>query len=642
MAWDDGLTGEQQRAASHVGQHARLLAGPGTGKTLVLTRRIVYLVRDAGVMPGRIIALTFTRAAIAELKRRVRLELGEDASQVIIFTLHSYALRAVLREAGGRLPQPIRIADDYEERWIIEEDLKRILGLARVTQARDLLAQLSADWEQLTADEPEHERRFPNPAFLGAWREHRTVFGYVLRSELVYQLKHALEEGNVGIAQPPAHVLVDEYQDLNACDLAVIRRLTAAGAELFVAGDDDQSIYGFRYANPEGIRRFDQDYTPSASVSLEECQRCDSRILDVALYIARQDARRIEKRLYSAAGAGYGEVRILNFPNQYQEAECIARICAWLVNQRQIPPNEILILLRNDRNRLFSEPIRRALQNRGIPVATVADPLAPLNTGPGRGLLSLLRLLVNPLDHLALRTLLQFRANKVGETSLTALYELARTNGHTFGRALEAVKANPTVLGKYGRAVAQAAAEIDVMVNEIRQRPRANLAEFIAGVSHAYIPDAQPRSEFLAIFTRVLSVAPPDDLEDLLRTINVSLSDREDEGIEQETEAGAVNIMTMHQAKGLSAKAVFVAAVEDEYIPGRATGEGIGDERRLLYVSATRARSYLYFTHCTRRTGPQAHSGRTAGVERRNLTTFLSGGPIPSATGAQYIESIGA
>src|SRR5207248_11028714 len=110
--------------------------------------------------------------------------------------------------------------------------------------------------------------------------------------------------------EPPSHILVDEYQDLNPCDLAVIQRLTALGAELFVAGDDDQSIYGFRYANPEGIRRFDREYTPSTSLALEECRRCDSRVLDVALYVARQDARRIEKRLIAVAGAGTGEVRI--------------------------------------------------------------------------------------------------------------------------------------------------------------------------------------------------------------------------------------------------------------------------------------------------------------------------------------------
>src|SRR5205823_6781430 len=133
----------------------------GTGKTLALTRRVVYLVQQASVSPDEIMALTFTRAATAELKRRVHQELGDEASKVIIFTLHSYALRVILQQAAGtRLPRPIRIADDFEERWVIQEDLKRILGLARVAEADDLLQQLSADWEQLKADEEDYEGRF--------------------------------------------------------------------------------------------------------------------------------------------------------------------------------------------------------------------------------------------------------------------------------------------------------------------------------------------------------------------------------------------------------------------------------------------------------------------------------------------------
>jgi len=337
------------------------------------------------------------------------------------------------------------------------------------------------------------------------------------------------------------------------------------------------------------------------------------------------------------AGAGTGEVRILNFPNQNQEAAGVGRMCAWLVNQQQIPASEILILLRSDRNRLFSEPIRRALQDLGIPVATVADPLAPLNTPAGRELLSLLRLVVNRADHLALRTLLQLRDNNVGDKSLGILYELARARGLTFNQALTAVRANPSILGRFGRPIVEATADIEASAAEISGRPRTNLGEFIAGVGEIYIADAELRAQFLVLFTRVLAVAPPADLEDLLRTINVSLTDNE-----QEVEAGAVNIMTMHQAKGLSADAVFVVGAEDEYIPGRAAGDAIGDERRLLYVSATRARHYLYFTHCRRRIGPQTHSGRTAGNPARTLTNFLSGGPVPSADGAVYVGALGA
>jgi DNA helicase-2/ATP-dependent DNA helicase PcrA len=636
MSWDDGLTDEQREAASHTGQHARLLAGPGTGKTLAVTRRVVYLVRIAGVEPSRIMALTFTRAATSELKRRVRNELGEDSNDVIIYTLHSYALRAILRHtAGTRLPRPIRIADDYEERWIIEEDLKRILGFKEVTEARDLLKRLSADWERLAADRDGWPERFPNPVFLGAWQEHRRMFGYTLRAELVYQLKHALEEGEIEIAEPPAQILVDEYQDLNACDLAVIRTLAALGAELYVAGDDDQSIYGFRYANPEGIRRFDNEYAPSSSLGLQECQRCDSRILDLALYVARQDPRRIEKRLIALAGAGTGEVRILNFRTQASEAAGIARICLWLREHRHIAPANVLILLRADRYRQFSEPLREALQAADTPVATVANPMEPLDTNEGRHFLSLLRLVVNRHDHLAWRTLLQIRGNDVGEKALEGIRELARKRGETFAESLLDVKEDPSLVERTGARVAADAETIETMVEDALNRSQADLADFIAGLAERHIEDLELRERVIRIFVRVLAVASPDDLESLLRTINVSLADQE-----QEVEAGVVNIMTMHQAKGLSADAVFVVAAEDEYIPGRAAGEEVDDERRLLYVSLTRARHYLYVTHCLRRSGAQTHTGRTAGRQRRTLSSFLSGGPIPSMVGDSFTAAL--
>ncbi len=138
MSWETDLIDEQKRAASHVGTHARLLAGPGTGKTLVLTRRIVYLIEEKGVNPEQILELTFTRAAAFQLRQRVAKELGDDKMPKIS-TLHSFALRQLLRNSSRitSLPQPLRIADDWEERHIILEDLKRILNLENIGEAKE-------------------------------------------------------------------------------------------------------------------------------------------------------------------------------------------------------------------------------------------------------------------------------------------------------------------------------------------------------------------------------------------------------------------------------------------------------------------------------------------------------------------------
>jgi DNA helicase-2/ATP-dependent DNA helicase PcrA len=630
MPWDDNLSDEQRAASSFTGSHARLLAGPGTGKTLCLTRRIVCLLTTENVQPSEVLVLTFTRAATAELRGRISQGLEEGAELPVISTLHSFALKTLLRYASGTsLPQPIRIADDYEEKQIIREDIKNLMGLRRIRQAEELIQQLSSDWEQLRVDEPDY--RAPNPQFMGAWNEHRQKYGYVLRAELVYQLKRALEEGQIRFDSNYRHVLVDEYQDLNACDLAVINQLTNNGAELFVAGDDDQSIYGFRYANPDGIRRFSDTYVPSESLVLEECRRCDRSILDLSQYVARQDTRRLDKPLHASETAEDGLVRILRFPTQNEEAQAITSICSRLVNEHNVAPGNILILLRLDKNEKFSKPIRAALEAAGLEAATVANPLAPLNEVEGRRYISILRLIVNPQDHLSWRTMLEIRHNNIGPTTINSINNLAQERGISFSAAIDLIKENPAIINR-GNLLATEIEEIEGIVTDARgEAQNTDLSEFLHDLAEEHIDEERERRVVVEIFSRVLRGGNIETIEQLLRAINVSI-----ENGEQDVEDNAVNIMTMHQAKGLSADAVFVVAAEEEYIPGRAQGAEIEDERRLLYVSLTRARNFLFVTHCARRTGQQRHSGSTSGNPNRRLTIFLSGGPIPSIPGNQF------
>jgi len=301
MQWDEELTEEQRTAASHLNSPARVLAGPGTGKTRVLTRRIQFLIEAKDVSPDGILALTFTRAAAHELRQRL-LSAMPGEPQPGVSTLHSFALRQLLRNASmlTSLPQPLRIADDWEERRIILEDIKSILKLPRISSARSLFNQPSSDWETLAADQG---KLTPDPKFIGAWQEHRQLFGYTLRSELVYQLKRSLEQlPDFALEAPTSHLLVDEYQDLNRCDLAVIASLIHRGAELYVAGDDDQSIYGFRKAHPDGIRQFLTDYPTAADLRLRECKRCDTEILALGEFVADLDTKRIQKGITSEEG----------------------------------------------------------------------------------------------------------------------------------------------------------------------------------------------------------------------------------------------------------------------------------------------------------------------------------------------------
>ncbi|MFC2020270.1 ATP-dependent helicase [Chloroflexota bacterium] len=636
MSWNEGLSPEQEEAARHIGSHGRLLAGPGTGKTRTLTGRIAFLIEELDVSPSDILAITFTRAATSELRSRVFRLLGGDMVPQIV-TLHSFALSTILkRGAGSRLPSPIRIADDYEERWIIQEDLKRYLDVGTIGEVRNLIAQLSADWETLAADIDGWEGRFSSPLFLAAWREHRSIYGYTLRAELVYQLKLALEEGEIQLLECPSYVLIDEYQDLNSCDLAVVKSLSRSGAELYVAGDDDQSIYGFRYANPEGIRRFTNEYNGSADLSLTECRRCAGNILNIGLYVARQDTRRAEKLLAPNREIGDGEVHLIRFRDFAEEASGIASIARWLVDEKGITVDRILILLRSDANHKFSKPIREALENEGLPAAAVENPLDILDSAEARELLSILRLMSNSGDSLAWRTIMMQRRNNLGEQAFYHIYEIARVRGITFIEALRLIQANSDLIERQGELIKNEFEALSQILDRLKET-HDEYDEFSSFIDWMFddIFSGEDWEEINVFIHNLIEINEIDSLESLLKILTTPPQEAG-----QLKVVGSVNIMTMHQAKGLDADAVFVAAAEDEYIPGRALGEAIDDERRLLYVSLTRARSFLYATHCIQRTGEQRHSGRTSGNTVRHLTQFLSGGPLVSQDSREYLSQI--
>jgi len=644
MAWDENLLPEQRVAAGHVGAHARILAGPGTGKTLTLTRHICFLVQERNVEPDTIMAVTFTRAAARELRQRVENELGEGQSPRIS-TLHSFALRQLLKNATliTDLPQPLRIANDWEERKIIQEDLKAHLGLKHICDIQELLNDLSADWQSLTADEADWEKRFPNPRFLGVWREHRRVYGYTLRSELVYQLRKALEQrGDFSLEGPTEHLLVDEYQDLNRCELAIVQEIASRDVELYIAGDDDQSIYGFRKAHPEGIRRFPRDYAGAEELSLEICKRCDRGILEIGLFVAQQDPRRVEKEIRPESGRGQGEVALLRFQNQAKEAAGIAGLCHYLVEGKGLQPDNILILLRSDHNGVFSDPIRQRLETAGIPVSAT-DTMSPLDYDDGRAFLAFMRLAVSTEDSLAWRTLFQVWCRGIGRSTIGAVYALARSRGTSFAQTVLAAYEDTDILPSNLQS------RLSTAINRVMDR----LGEFLSGnareeyethdelmevvhlAAESLIEDGETCESVLMELETAAEMVETASIEKLVQATEVAIED-----IEQEIDQSTVNILTMHKAKGLTAEAVIIAAAEDQYIPGKAVGDDLDDERRLLYVSLTRAKHYLFVTYCDRRGGQQKYTGRNGGRVARSLSQFLVDCPHTPQDGIAFVKRL--
>jgi DNA helicase-2/ATP-dependent DNA helicase PcrA len=244
-------TAEQRAILAHDRHHhARVLAGPGTGKSATLVALVDHLL--AGNPAPRIKLITFTRAATAELAKKVSDHPAAAAERPS--TMHSFSISVLLRNPGtGNFPQPLRIADTWENDEIVKPTLAQRINV-RVTKLDDLIREMASNWEfleqrELPKVDPQNRARF-----LAGWREHREVYGYTLLAELPFALRQALHDHADLVGVEYDVLIVDEYQDLNACDLEVLHLIADRGCSIIAAGDDDQSIYSFRYAASAGIR----------------------------------------------------------------------------------------------------------------------------------------------------------------------------------------------------------------------------------------------------------------------------------------------------------------------------------------------------------------------------------------------------
>ncbi len=516
------------------------------------------------------------------------------------------------------------------------------MELGRISHVRDLFSQLSADWESLIPE----ENLTPSPLFIATWRNHRKIFGYSLRSELVYQLKRSLEQiPDFELERPFRHLLIDEYQDLNKCDLSVIKFIESRDqVEVFAAGDDDQSIYYFRKAHPEGIRNFHLDYQDTTDLLLTTCKRCDAAILELAEFVASLDIKHKSKGTKTEPNKPRGQVKLLSFDNQVSESEGIARICKHLIDTGKYTPEQILILLRTDRHNIFSKEIISKLNDFDIPVSENANEQNIFETNYGRQIVSILRLLKNFENHLAWRTLIQVRKNSLGKKALSEIYSFALEKNLTFYQAVIYIingGLSTNFTQKLKTEYNNILSIIDAVRNEIALAEEENLSieQTIFNVVSEILRDKNEKNtiqQHLIQIYQALDIATFDKLVSAIES-----SDLDNVEIEQETDQEKINILTMHKAKGLTADVVFIVAAEDETIPGNYIQEPeLGDERRLLFVSLTRAKHDLYITYCSERTGVQQRSGRDPNNKRRHLTQFLSDAPLKSINGQTYINDL--
>jgi len=624
------FTDEQHAVINHtLPGHGRVFAGPGTGKSATAVGLAERLLGERAEL--RLKFLTFTRAATLELGKKLPLH-----GNIKPATVHSFSIATLLQNPGcAPFPEPLRMADKYEYDELVRPHLAR-RARTRVLRLDELVREMAAKWESLNPAElpdvtPEERARF-----MGAYTEHRRTFGYTLLDELPELLRCALRDHADLSGVNYDLFIVDEYQDLNACELELLKRIADRGASIIGIGDDDQSIYSFRKAHAVGIRRFLEEYAGARDYALSICQRLPQRIAQWAQYLIGGEPGRVRSPITCRATAPEGTAELLSFGSEITEARGIGDLITWLNQTRGIPLSEILVLSRTDRFGTFTRHIRDELARRGIPVFDPSEIDRILAEPNNRKLVALLRLAVNRRDSLAWWTLANLE-HGIGSSFVDVTYDQAVERGTVFADAM----------------ISAAESGFEKLSRPVRERAVRLYGDTLATLARLTIPEATGETKWGKWLLENGIAAglpqPTEALKAMLIKIDETYPDGADglgrylaqiQPLSQDlarAQSDSVRFMTMVSSKGLTVRATFVVGVDNDLVPR--PGQDLSEERRLLYVAMTRSTEFLFLTWANRRTGPAARAGNP-NPGRRTYSEFLRGGPVESTDGSAFIRGI--
>ncbi len=583
-----------------------MVAGAGSGKTRVLTRRIAHLLASGDATPWQILAITFTNKAADEMRRRVVELVGPRAERMWVSTFHSACLR-ILRFHAGRLGyQPsFTVYDDADSRRLVELveadldiDTKRLpprAVAAVIGQAKAELVDPERFREEASFGADPFRRRI---ADVYVEYQRRLVAANAMDfDDLLFQAAVLLRTNeDVGDAYRERfrHILVDEYQDTNHAQNEIVLLLGRDHHNVTVVGDSDQSVYRWRGADIANILEFEEAFPDTTAVLLEQNYRSTQTILDAANAVIANNQSRLPKRLFTEGEAGE---RICRYraEDERDEASFVAAEIARLRSAEGISYGDVAVFYRTNAQ---SQAIETELVNQGIPYKVIGGTRF-YDRREIRDMLAYLRLLANPDDEVSFRRVVNVPKRGIGPTSVFRLSAEARARSTTLGRVLE----HAEEAGLTGKAL-KGAQELAALLAELRaasaQVGPGELMELVAKRT-GYLDElaaertieAESRIENIE---RLADVAQDyDTLAEMLETVAL-VSDSD----ELETDGSRVSLMTLHTAKGLEFPAVFLVGMEEGIFPhSRTLGEPqeLEEERRLCYVGITRARRWLYLTH---------------------------------------------
>jgi DNA helicase-2/ATP-dependent DNA helicase PcrA len=613
----DHLNAAQREAVSAPQGNMLVLAGAGSGKTRVLVHRIAWLMRTEGLSPYAILAVTFTNKAAREMRTRLEALLGQSLRNVWVGTFHSIAHRLLRTHwQDARLPQHFQILDSDDQLRLVKRLLKDHNIDDERFPPRQVQYFISGCKEEGLRP---HQVQTHGDAYLGQMVELYERYqltcergGLVDFGELLLRSLELLRDNPALLAhyrERFAHVLVDEFQDTNTLQYAWLKLLTGEQAGITVVGDDDQSIYGWRGARVENIRRFEQEFTDTKTVRLEQNYRSTSAILEAANALISQNTGRMGKELWTDGDRGAPISLYAGF-NDLDEARYIVDTIASQVKEGTAR-REIAILYRsNAQSRVLEETlIRQGMPYRIYGGQRFYERLEIKNA------LAYLRLLLNREDDASLERVINVPARGIGTRTVEILRERARVTDVSLWQALHDCLADATLKGRAGNAVRAFAEMIERFDNDTAGMA---LHEIITHVTQASGlvehhrsekgEKGQARVENLDELVNAARAFTQGDalngqevgegaaaMEPFLAEAALNAGDHEADDFED-----CVQLMTLHSAKGLEFPVVFIAGVEEGLFPHKMSMEEPGrleEERRLCYVGLTRAMTKLYLTH---------------------------------------------
>jgi DNA helicase II / ATP-dependent DNA helicase PcrA len=617
----DALNDKQRDVVAAPLQNMLVLAGAGSGKTRVLVQRIAWLMKVEHVSPHSILAVTFTNKAAAEMRARVEQTVGGNIHGMWIGTFHGLAhrlLRMHFQEA--KLPQSFQVLDSDDQLRLV----KRIIRAMNLDEKRWPPKQMQwyINGKKDEGLRPKHIETHYDPTeetFVKVYQGYQDACdraGLVDFAELLLRA-HELWLNNPALLQHYqqrfSHVLVDEFQDTNAIQYAWLNMLGREQSKVMIVGDDDQSIYGWRGAKIENIQRFLKEFENAQTIRLEQNYRSTANILSAANQLISNNNGRLGKDLWTKDDAGE-KISVYTAFNEIDEARFISgRITEWLkrdLSSSEDSLDDVAILYRsNAQSRLLEE----ALLQAKLPYRIYGG-LRFFERQEIRDALAYLRLINNRKDDAAFERIINTPTRGIGNTTVALVRDAARSLEVTLWEACQTMLQNQELKGRSAKVIQTFVDLIDQLEDDSGNLDLDQQANFViqhSGLKAMYQAEKGERAEarienLNELVTACQTFEMDPELEDEQSQLTGFLTHAALESGESQADdyEPAVQLMTMHSAKGLEFKLVFIAGLEEGMFPSQQSVEEIGrleEERRLCYVGMTRAMEKLYLCHAESR-----------------------------------------